>query len=346
MKFTAKQIAEILEGDVVGNPETEVSKLSKIEEGEEGSLTFLSNPKYTPYIYTTEASVTIVNKDLSLEKEINTTLIKVEDAYKAFSKLLAFYNEVKNNKTGRENPHFISDSAKIGDNEYIGAFSYIGENVTLGNNVKIYPNSYIGDNVTIGDNCTLFSGVKVYSETQIGSNCKIHSGSVIGSDGFGFTPDENGDYKAVPQIGNVIIEDNVDVGSNCTIDRATLGSTIIRKGVKLDNQIQIAHNVEIGKNTVIASQTGIAGSTKVGEFCMIGGQVGIVGHITIGNNVKIQAQSGIGRSLKDGDVVQGSPAFGYSDYNKSYVHFKNLPNIATTIHKIEKELSTQRNKNE
>ncbi|SEB49426.1 UDP-3-O-[3-hydroxymyristoyl] glucosamine N-acyltransferase [Tenacibaculum sp. MAR_2009_124] len=346
MKFTAKQIAEILEGEVVGSPETEVSKLSKIEEGEEGSLTFLSNPKYTPYIYTTQASVAIVNKDLSLEKEVSATLIKVEDAYKAFSKLLAFYNEVKNNKSGRENPHSISDSAKIGESEYIGAFSYIGDNVTIGNNVKIYPNSYIGDNVTIGDNCTFFAGVKIYSESQIGNNCKIHSGSVIGSDGFGFTPDENGNYKAVPQIGNVIIEDNVDIGSNCTIDRATLGSTVIRKGVKLDNQIQIAHNVEIGKNTVIASQTGIAGSTKVGEFCMIGGQVGIVGHIIIGNNVRIQAQSGIGRSLKDGDVVQGSPAFGYSDYNKSYVHFKNLPNIATTIHKIEKELNTQRNKNE
>ena len=346
MKFTAKQIAEILEGEVVGSPETEVSKLSKIEEGKEGSLTFLSNPKYTPHIYTTKASIVIVNKDLSMEKEIRATLIKVEDAYKSFSKLLAFYNEVKKNKRGRETPCFISSSANIGSNEYIGAFVYIGENVTIGNNVKIYSNTYIGDNVTIGDNCILFAGVNVYSETQIGHNCKIHSGSVIGSDGFGFTPDENGAYKEVPQIGNVIIEDNVDIGSNCSIDRATLGSTIIRKGVKLDNQIQIAHNVEIGKNTVIASQTGIAGSTKVGEFCMIGGQVGIVGHITIGNNVKIQAQSGIGRSLKDGDVVQGSPAFGYSDYNKSYIHFKNLPHIATAVHKIEKELNTQQKKNE
>lgn len=346
MKFTAKQIAEILEGEIVGNPETEVSKLSKIEEGKEGSLTFLSNPKYTPYIYTTNASIVIINKSLFLEKEVDKTLIRVADAYKAFSKLLSFYNEVKNNKIGRETPHFVADSALIGENVYIGAFSYIGENVTIGNNVKIYPNTYIGDNVSIGDNCFLFSGVKIYSETEIGNSCKIHSGCVIGSDGFGFTPDENGNYKAVPQIGNVIIKDNVDIGSNCTIDRATLGSTIIRDGVKLDNQIQIAHNVEIGKNTVIASQTGIAGSTKVGEYCMIGGQVGIVGHITIGNNVKIQAQSGIGRNLKEGDVVQGSPAFGYSDYNKSYVHFKNLPNIATTIHKIEKELNAQKNKNE
>ncbi|WP_408024167.1 UDP-3-O-(3-hydroxymyristoyl)glucosamine N-acyltransferase [Tenacibaculum sediminilitoris] len=346
MKFTAKQIADILEGEIEGNPEAEVSTLSKIEEGTTGSLTFLSNPKYNSYIYTTQASIAIVNKSFVPEKEIEITLIKVEDAYKSFSKLLEFYNQVKNTKIGRENPHFITDSATIGDNEYIGAYAYIGENVEVGNNVKIYPNCYIGDNVTIGDDTVVFAGVKIYSETIVGKNCKIHSGTVIGSDGFGFAPDENGEYKAIPQIGNVIIEDNVDIGSNSTIDRATLGSTIIRKGVKLDNQIQIAHNVEIGKNTVIASQTGIAGSTKIGENCMIGGQVGIVGHITIGNNVKIQAQSGIGKSLKDEEVVQGSPAFGYSDYSKSYVHFKNLPKLATTIHKIEKELNAQKIKNE
>ena len=346
MKFTAKQIADILEGEVVGNPNAEVSKLSKIEEGEQGSLTFLSNPKYNQYIYTTNASVAIVNKTFFPEKEITTTLIKVENAYKSFSKLLEFYNQVKNNKIGRETPHFIANSAAIGNDEYIGAFSYIGENVVIGNNVKIYPNSYIGDNVIIGDNSVIFSGVKIYSESCIGKNCKIHSGTIIGSDGFGFAPDENGEFKAIPQTGNVIIEDNVDIGANSTIDRATLGSTIIRKGVKLDNQIQIAHNVEIGKNTVIASQSGIAGSTKIGENCMIGGQVGIVGHITIGNNVKIQAQSGIGRSLKDDDVVQGSPAFGYSDYSKSYIHFKNLPKLASTIHKIEKEVNAQNLKNE
>ena len=346
MKFTAQQIADILEGEIQGNPEAEVSKLSKIEEGTTGSLTFLSNPKYNSYIYTTKASVAIVNKSFISEKSIETTLIKVEDAYKAFSKLLEFYNEVKNNKSGKENPHFIADYAKIGINEYVGAFAYIGENVVLGDNVKIYPNSYIGDNSVIGDNTVIFAGVKIYSETQIGNNCKIHSGTVIGSDGFGFAPDENGEYKAIPQIGNVIIEDNVDIGSNSTIDRATLGSTIIRKGVKLDNQIQIAHNVEVGKNTVIASQTGIAGSTKVGENCMIGGQVGVVGHITIGNNVRIQAQSGIGKKIKDNDVVQGTPAFGYSDFSKSYVHFKNLPKLATTLHKIEKELNTQKTSNE
>ena len=344
MKFTAQQIADILEGDVVGNPEEEVSKLSKIEEGEKGSLTFLSNPKYNPYLYTTNASIAIVNKSFVPEKEVTTTLIKVDNAYKSFSKLLEFYNEVKNNKSGIEQPSFISESSKIGNNEYIGAFTYIGENVVIGDNVKIYQNCYIGDNTTIGDNCVLFAGVKVYSETQIGNNCKIHSSSTIGSDGFGFAPDENGEYKAIPQIGNVIIEDNVDIGSGSTIDRATLGSTIIRKGVKLDNQIQIAHNVEVGKNTVIAAQTGIAGSTKIGENCMIGGQVGIVGHLVIGNEVKIQAQSGITKNLKDGDTVQGTPAFGYSDFNKSYVYFRNLPKIAATVNKLEKDFSQENQK--
>jgi UDP-3-O-[3-hydroxymyristoyl] glucosamine N-acyltransferase len=341
MKFTAQQIADILEGEVFGNPNEEVSKLSKIEEGEKGSLTFLSNPKYNPFLYTTNASVIIVNKAFEPEKEISTTLIKVENAYKSFSKLLEFYNEVKNNKTGREAPHFIADSAKIGDNEYVGAFSYIGENVLIGHNVKIYPNCYIGDNTVIGDNCVIFSGVKIYSETLIGNHCKVHSGCIIGSDGFGFVPNEAGEFKAIPQIGNVIIEDYVDIGSGSTIDRATLGSTIIRQGVKLDNQIQIAHNVEIGKNTVIAAQTGIAGSTKIGENCMIGGQVGFAGHLTIGNNVKIQGQSGVTRSLKDGEKVQGSPAMTYSDYSKSYVYFRNFPKIAASVNKIEKELNAQ-----
>lgn len=338
MKFTAQQIADILDGDVEGNSNEEVFKLSKIEEGDKGSLTFLSNPKYEPFLYKTKASVTIIDKSFQLEKKVTTTLIKVDNAYKSFSKLLEFYNSIKNNKEGREQPIFISESSKIGKNEYIGAFSYIGENVTIGENVKIYPNSYIGNNSKIGDNTIIFSGVKIYSETIVGKNCKIHSGCILGSDGFGFTPDENGIYQAVPQIGNVIIEDNVDIGSASTIDRATLGSTIIRSGVKLDNQIQIAHNVEIGKNTVIAAQTGVAGSTKIGENCMIGGQVGIVGHLTIGNNVKIQAQSGISKNLKDGEAVQGSPAFGYSNFNKSYVHFRNLPKMAKTLNNIEKDL--------
>lgn len=346
MKFKAKQIAEILEGEIVGNPDAEVSTLAKIEEGKEGSLTFLSNPKYKPFLYTTKASVTIVNADFELEKEVSTTLIKVENAYKSFSKLLEFYNQVKNNKVGRENPHYISDTATIGDEPYIGAFAYIGNNVTIGHNVKIYPNSFIGDNSTIGDNCTIFAGVKIYSETEIGNNCTIHAGVVIGSDGFGFAPNEKGEFNKVPQIGNVIIEDNVDVGAGSTIDRATLGSTIIRKGVKLDNQIQIAHNVEIGKNTVIAAQTGIAGSTKVGENCMIGGQVGISGHLNLGNNLRIQAQSGISKNLKDGEAVQGSPAFNYPDWNKSYVYFRNLPKIVQTVNKLEKEINTQNVNNE
>ena len=309
MKFTAQQIANILDGEVVGNSEEEVSKLSKIEEGEKGSLTFLSNPKYNQYLYTTNASVTIVNRSLELEKEVSTTLIKVDNAYESFSKLLEFYNEVKNNKSGRENPHFISETANIGANEYIGAFAYIGNNVSIGNNAKIYPNVFIGDNVVIGNDCTIFSGAKIYSETQIGNECTIHANCVIGSDGFGFVPNDKGEFNKVPQTGNVIIEDSVDIGSGSSIDRATLGSTIIRKGVKLDNQIQIAHNVEIGKHTVIAAQTGIAGSTKIGENCMIGGQVGIAGHLTLGNNVKIQAQSGIGKNIKDNEVVQGTPSF-------------------------------------
>lgn len=336
MKFTAQQIADILEGEVVGNPDIEVSKLSKIEEGTEGSLTFLANPKYTSYIYSTKASIAIVNKVFTPEFDINTTLIKVDDAYKSFSKLLEYYNQIKNNKTGIENPVFIADSAKYGDNIYIGAFSHVGENVHIGSNVKIYPNAYIGDNVVIDDDSVVFSGAKIYSDCIIGKNCVINSGVIIGADGFGYAPNEKGEYNKVPQIGNVIIEDYVDVGAATTIDRATLGSTVIRKGVKLDNQIQIAHNVEIGKNTVIAAQTGVAGSTKIGENCQIGGQVGIVGHITIGNNVKIQAQSGIGRNIKDNEVLQGSPALPYGDFNKSYVHFKNLPKIVKNINDLEK----------
>ena len=339
MKFTAEQIAGILEGTVVGDPEIEVSKLAKIEEGIQGSLTFLANPKYKSYIYTTKASITIVNSDFEPEDTLSTTLIKVEDAYGAFTKLLEYYNQIKLNKSGVEQPSFVSESAKIGENIYIGAFTYIGDNVTIGNNVKIFPNSYLGDNVTIGDNTIIFSGGKVYSDCIIGNNCVINSGAIIGADGFGFAPNDQGEYSKVPQIGNVILEDFVDIGAGTTIDRATLGSTIIRKGVKLDNQIQIAHNVEIGKNTVIAAQTGIAGSTKIGENCQIGGQVGIVGHITIGNNVRIQAQSGIGRNVKDNEVLQGSPALAYGDYNKSYVYFKNLPKIVKNINEIEKKVN-------
>jgi len=338
MKFTTKQIATLLDGDIEGNPDEEVSTLSKIEEGKKGSLSFLSNPKYNSYLYTTNASIVIINKDFLLEKEIDTTLIRVENAYESFSKLLAFYNEVKNDKVGVEQPSFVSTSAKIGTNGYLGAFSYIGENVVIGNNVKIYPNSYIGDNTVIGDNTIIFAGVKIYSETVIGKNCKIHSGVVIGSDGFGFAPDNDGEYTAIPQIGNVVLEDNVDIGAASTIDRATLGSTIIRKGVKLDNQIQIAHNVEIGKHTVIASQTGVAGSTKIGSHCMIGGQVGVAGHVKIGNNVKVLAQSGVTKNVKENQIISGTPAFKVLDYNRSSVHFKNLPKIVSKVNQLEKEL--------
>lgn len=337
MIFTAGQIAGILEGEVHGNPEITVHKLAKIEDGDEGSLTFLANPKYTSYIYKTKASITIVNKSFTPEYPIDTTLIKVEDAYKSFSKLLEYYNQVKHNKVGIEEPVFKSETVTYGIDLYLGAFSYLGNNVKLGDNVKIYPNVYIGDNVTIGNNVTVFAGAKIYSESSIGNNCVIHSSVVIGADGFGFTPNELGEFSKVPQTGNVVLEDNVDVGAGTTIDRATLGSTILRKGVKLDNQIQIAHNVEIGEHTVIAAQTGIAGSTKIGKYCMIGGQVGIVGHIIIGDYVKIQAQSGIGRNIKDREVLQGSPALNYGDYNKSYVHFKNLPKIISRIDTLEKK---------
>ena len=339
MIFTAKQIAEILQGEIEGDETTKVSKLAKIEAADEGSLTFLSNPKYTPYIYSTKASLTIVNKTFEAEANISTTLIRVEDAYKAFSKLLEYYNMVKMNKKGIENPNFVSETAVYGKEVYLGAFSYLGDNVTLGDNVKIYPNVYIGDNVRIGDHVTVFAGAKIYSETVIGNHCVIHSGAIVGADGFGFTPNEHGEYSKVPQIGNVIIEDFADVGAGTTIDRATLGSTIIRKGVKLDNQIQIAHNVEIGEHTAIAAQTGVAGSTKIGKNCLIGGQVGIAGHLIIGNQVKIQAQSGIGRNIKDGESIQGSPALGYSDYNKSYVHFKNLSKIVDKVYKLEKKIN-------
>lgn len=343
MKFTANQIAEILEGKVEGDLSIEVSKLSKIEEGRKGSLTFLSNPKYTKFIYTTNASIVIVNNDFVVENKIEATLIRVEDAGLAFSKLLEFYNEAKLHKEGIEQPCFISESTILGDNVYIGAFAYIGNNVKLGNNVKIYPNTYVGDNVTIDDNTTLFAGVKIYSETIIGKNCNVNSGCVIGCDGFGFVPDKNGIYKAIPQIGNVIIADNVDIGANTTIDRATLGSTVIKKGVKLDNLLQIAHNVEIDTNTVIAAQTGIAGSAKIGKNCMIGGQVAVVGHIKIGDNSRVQALSGVAGNLKENSVVQGSRAFNYNDYNRAYIHFKNLGKLNARVSELEKLLKNKKN---
>jgi UDP-3-O-[3-hydroxymyristoyl] glucosamine N-acyltransferase len=336
MEYTAKQISELLGGTVEGNPDEKVSTLSKIEEGTAGSLSFLANPKYEEHIYITNASVVIVNRDFVPAQKVKSTLVRVESAHAAFAKLLEVYNNIQRDKSGIEQPCYIHDTVQLGANIYVGAFAYVGKNVRAGNNVKIYPDVFIGDNVTIGNNTTLFAGVKIYSDCIIGSDCTIHSGTVIGADGFGFTPNSENQYQKVAQIGNVIIEDHVEIGAVTTIDRATLGSTIIRKGVKLDNLIQVAHNVEIGENTVIAAQTGIAGSTKIGRDCMIGGQVGIVGHITIADKVKIAAQSGIGSSItKEGEIVQGSPAFNISDYKRTYVLFRKLPEMEKRIQELE-----------
>ncbi len=340
MEFNASQIAEVLGGEIKGNPNEIVTTLTKIEEGNKGGITFLANPKYTPHIYTTNASIVIVNKSFVPEKEITSTLIKVDDAYLAFTQLLQFYDEYRNSlKVGIEQPSHISESATVGENVYIGAFAYVGENVVIEDNVKIYPNSYIGDNSRVGEGSVINPGVKVYSETQMGKKCIIHSGSVIGADGFGFAPNSNNEYKKVPQIGNVILEDYVEIGANTTVDRATLGSTIIRKGVKLDNHVQIAHNVEIGEDSVVASQTGIAGSTKVGKRAMMGGQVGVIGHLSLGNDVKIAAQSGVGSDLPNESIVQGSPAYGFGDYKRSYVYFKKLPDLVKRINELEKKLN-------
>jgi UDP-3-O-[3-hydroxymyristoyl] glucosamine N-acyltransferase len=339
MEFTAQQIAELLQGTVDGNPNEKVSRLSKIEEGTSGSLSFLANPIYTPYIYSTQASIVIVNSDFAAEKEVKATMVRVENAAQSFAKLLEVYNTIKRNKVGIEANSFIDPTAKHGDDLYLGAFAYIGKEVKIGNRVKIYPNAYVGDNCEIGDDTTLFPGVKVYSDCIIGKNVTLHSGVVVGGDGFGFQPN-NGSLQKVAQIGNVIIEDLVEVGSNTTIDRATLGSTIIRKGVKLDNLIQIAHNVEIGENTVIAAQTGVAGSTKIGKNCMIGGQVGIVGHIQIADGVKIAAQSGIGASINNpGEILQGSPAFNIGEFKRTYVLFRKLPELEKKIIELQRSLA-------
>jgi UDP-3-O-[3-hydroxymyristoyl] glucosamine N-acyltransferase len=330
MEFTAAQIAGLLNGTVDGDENQAVNNLSKIEEGKPKTLSFLGNPKYEPYIYTTNASIVIVNTSFKAEKPLKPgcTLIRVENAYESFAKLLEIYNQFINNKVGVEQPSYISNSASYGTSCYIGAFAYIGDKVKIGDNVKIYPNVVIGDHSVIGDNSIIYAGVKIYTDTKIGKDCTIHAGAVIGSDGFGFAPNKENNYSKVPQIGNVILEDNVEIGANTAIDRATLGSTIIRKGAKLDNLIQIAHNVEIGENTVIAGQSAIAGSTKIGKNCMIGGQVGIVGHIKIADGVKIAGQSGVGQSIeKENEIVQGSPAFGISDYRRSYVLFRSLPKL-------------------
>ena len=340
MEFTAKQIAGILNGEIEGNADVIITKLAKIEEGEPGAISFLANPLYTQYIYTTKASLVIVNKDFTPTAPVNTTLVRVENAQVAFGKLLEMYNQVKLNKKGISKQAFISDSAKVGQDCYVGEFAFIWENARIGNNVKIYPQVYVGDNVVIADNTTVFAGVKLYSETVIGKNCIIHSGSVIGSDGFRFAPED--DNKKIPQIGNVIIEDDVEIGANCAIDRATLGSTILRKGVKFDNLIHIAHNVEVGENTFLAACNVIAGSTKVGKNCMFSGQVGIIGHLNIADGTKISAQSGISKNItKPGEIYMGSPAFEANKYRKVYVHFRHLDKIVQRIEELEKQTKEQ-----
>jgi len=336
MEFTAQQIAEIINGTIEGSADVKVNTLSKIEDGKTGSLTFLANPKYTQFIYTTEASIVIVNNDFKAENKIKSTLIRVDDAYSAFAQLLEAYNQIKLNKSGISKLAAIAESATIGKNVYIGEFVVIGENAKIGDDSKIYPQTMIGDNTVIGSGCLIFPGVKIYSDNIIGKNCTFHSGVVIGGDGFGFAPQSDNNFKKVAQIGNVIIEDNVEIGSNTCIDRATLGSTIIRKGAKIDNLIQIGHNVEIGENTVIAAQSGVSGSTKIGKNCMIGGQVGIIGHLVIGDGVMIAAQSGVGSNVKDGSIIQGSPSFEIGKYRKSYVHFRNLSNIVSRLDNLEK----------
>jgi len=331
MKFTAAQIAGILEGDIIGDPDVEVSKLSKIEEGTEGSLTFLANPKYKPYIYSTQASITIVNKTFEAENKLTTTLIKVEDAYKSFSKLLEYYNQIKINKFGIEQPSFIAENSVYGLNVYIGAFAYIGEHVTIGNNVKIFPGSYIGDNVTIGENTLIFAGTKIYSDCVIGSNCVINSCCVIGADGFGFAPNENGEYSKVPQTGNVIIEDFVDIGASCTIDRGVTGDTTIKVGSKIDNLVQIGHDTVIGKKCLIASQVGIAGCVVVEDEVTFWGQVGCTSGVTIGSKAVILAQSGISKSLDGGKTYFGTPAEDIRTKYKELASIKQIPEILQTI---------------
>lgn len=338
MEFTAKQIAELLHGELIGDENVSVNRLAKIEEGEPGSLSFLANPKYTQHIYTTEASIVIVNKDFTPEQKIKSTLIKVEDAYGAFASLLNMYNQVKNDRKGISEHAVIDPSASIGEDVYIGPNCTIGENVSIGNNTKIYPGAHIDSNAKIGDGCIIHQGVIIYADCEVGNECIFHAGVIIGSDGFGFAP-KGSSYDKVAQIGNVIVEDGVEIGANSCIDRATLGHTIIRKGVKLDNLVQVAHNVEIGENTIIAAQTGIAGSTKIGKNCRIGGQVGIIGHVNIGDNVKIAAQSGIGSDLKDDIIVQGSPAFEIGDYKRAYVYFRNLSKMANDISDLKKAVT-------
>lgn len=336
MTFSAATIAQLAGGRVEGNAQAAVSGFGKIEEAQAGQLAFLANPKYEEYLYTTQASVVIVNESLELKQSVQATLIRVPDAYSAFAALLSQYEAMQRQMlSGREEPSFVHDTATMGNDVYIGAFAYIGKNVRIGNNVKIYPQVFIGDDVIIGDNTVLNPGVKVYHRCVLGKNVIVHAGTVIGSDGFGFAPQADGTFKKVPQMGNVVLEDDVEVGSNSTIDRATIGSTIVHAGAKIDNLVQIAHNVEIGSHTVIAAQTGISGSTKIGKGVMIGGQAGIVGHIKIGDGAKINAQSGVSKSLDNGKAVTGSPAYDYTSALRSQAVSRRLPELEKKVKELE-----------
>lgn len=345
MEFTAATIADFLKGEIEGNPEIKVNSIAKIEEGHEGALSFLANPKYEHYIYSTESSVVLVNRDFAPSDKIKATLIRVDNAYEAFASLLRLVDQSRPRKKGIHSTAVIEPTASIGSDVYIGPYSYIGENCIIGDGCSIYPHVYIGDNTKLGNGCMLYPGVKIYHECLIGEKCIIHAGSVIGSDGFGFAPQSENEYTKIPQLGNVIIEDMVEIGANVTIDRATVGSTIIRKGVKLDNLIQIGHNVEVGENTVMAAQTGIAGSSKIGSACMFGGQVGISGHINIARGTKIGAQAGIPGSVKEENtVIIGTPAIDYRQFMRSSVVFKKLPDLKVKVDSLEKEIESLKKK--
>lgn len=338
VSFTAQQIATVLNGTIEGDPSVEVSNFSKIEDGKPGTLTFLANPKYTHFIYETKASVVLVNNDFVAEQPIQATLIRCFNAYAALAILLDFVEKSKPQKKGIEDMSYIAESATLKDDVYVGSFAYIGNNAKIGDGAKIYPQVYVGDNVTIGDNTIIYPGVKIYADCKIGNNCIIHSGAVIGADGFGFAP-ENGIYKKIPQMGIVILEDDVEIGANTTIDRAVMDATIVHKGVKLDNLIQIAHNVEVGENTVMAAQVGVSGSTKIGKQCMFGGQVGLGGHITIGDGANIGAQAGIISNVKPQAQILGSPAIPVKEFFRSSVVFPKLPEMYKQIAQLQKELN-------
>ena len=337
MEFSAKQIAEFIQGTIVGDENATVHTFAKIEEGIPGAISFLSNPKYTHYIYDTQSSIVLVNKDFEPEKEIKATLIKVDNAYESLAKLLNLYEMSKPKKTGVDPLAYIAPTAKIGENVYIAPFACVGDNAEIGDNTSLHPHATVGSGAKVGSNCILYPHATVYHDCRVGNNCILHAGSVVGADGFGFAPSPEG-YEKIPQIGIAILEDNVEIGANTCIDRATMGATIIRKGVKLDNLIQIAHNVEVGSNTVMASQVGVAGSTKIGEWCMLGGQVGVAGHITIGNKVNMGAQSGVHGSIKDGEALIGTPPIGLKNYFKSSAVVKKLPDMYLELNNLKKEI--------